>query len=67
MFKKKEKQPQEDDIAPPAPIDSKAPKCTDPAADKSKAKEDVVYPSGLKLALLITSIFVGMFLVSLVR
>ena len=28
---------------------------------------DMVYPKGLKLALLIMSIFVGMFLVSLVR
>ena len=76
MFKKKEKQPQEDEIAPK---DSKAPTCTDPAgekdmaADESKAKDlkrihtDITYPSGLKLALLMISIFVGMFLVALVR
>jgi hypothetical protein len=65
-FKKEEKQPQEDEIAPPAPMDGEA-------ADESKAKDlkridtDIIYPSGLKLALLIMSIFVGMFLVSLVR
>jgi hypothetical protein len=37
--------------------------------DKAKDdqdKDDIVYPTGLKLALLITSIFIGMFLVSLV-
>lgn len=32
-----------------------------------KDDTDIIYPSGLKLALLIMSIFVGMFLVSLVR
>lgn len=32
----------------------------------SQDDTDVVYPSGLKLALLLTSIFIGMFLVSLV-
>jgi hypothetical protein len=78
LFKKKGKQPQEDEIAPPAPMDGEAPTCTDPAsegtaADESKAKDlkrihtDIIYPSGLKLALLMMSIFVGMFLVSLVR
>jgi len=52
---------------------------TDPAseqstvADESKATQledtqtDIIYPSGLKLALIMTSIFVSMFLVSLVR
>lgn len=60
-------------------MDLEAPTCTDPAgkesmaADKSKTEDlkhthtDSIYPSGLKLALLIMSIFVGMFLVSLVR
>jgi hypothetical protein len=38
-------------MAPPAPMD----------------RADIIYPSGLKLALLMMSIFVGMFLVSLVR
>lgn len=44
----------------------------DMAGEDSKAKDlehvptDIVYPSGLKLALLMTSIFVTMFLVSLV-
>ena len=71
LFKKKEKQPQEDEIAPPAPMDGEATTCT--AADESKAKDlkrihtDITYPSGLKLALLMMSIFVSMFLVSLVR
>ena len=77
LFKKKEKKPEE--VGPPTPIDGGASTCTDmageegTAADGSKAKElnnihtDIVYPSGLKLALLMMSIFVGMFLVSLVR
>lgn len=51
LFKKKEKQRQDDEMAPPAPMNH----------------ADIIYPSGLKLALLMTSIFVGMFLVSLVR
>ncbi|GFF63167.1 putative HC-toxin efflux carrier TOXA [Aspergillus lentulus] len=37
-----------------------------PAKD-DLGKDDIVYPTGLKLALLITSIFIGMFLVSLDR
>jgi hypothetical protein len=71
MFKKKGKQLQEGEIAPPAPMDGEAPTCT--AAEESKAKDlkriptDIIYPSGLKLALLMISIFVSMFLVSLVR
>ncbi|KAG2019076.1 hypothetical protein GB937_005367 [Aspergillus fischeri] len=36
-------------------------------AAKDQDKDDIVYPTGLKLALLITSIFIGMFLVSLDR
>ena len=79
LFKKKEQQPQEDEIAQPVPMDGEAPTCTDPAseegtaADESKAKElkhihtDIIYPSGLKLALLMMSVFVSLFLVSLVR
>lgn len=35
-------------------------------AAKDQDKDDIVYPTGLKLALLMTSIFIGMFLVSLV-
>ncbi|KAF2178412.1 putative MFS multidrug transporter [Zopfia rhizophila CBS 207.26] len=60
-FKKKE-----EEIAPPVPVNGTT-------ADESKAKDvkkidaDIVYPSGLKLALLMMSIFVGMFLVSLDR
>lgn len=34
--------------------------------DKDKDKDDIVYPTGLKLSLLIISILISMFLVSLV-
>jgi hypothetical protein len=61
-FKKKEKQPREES-APPAPMDGNESK----AKDGKRIDTDITYPSGLKLALLIMSIFVGMFLVSLVR
>ncbi|KAF5857849.1 hypothetical protein ETB97_005193 [Aspergillus alliaceus] len=41
---------------------------TTPASYKAKGKEaDIIYPSGMKLALLMMSIFIGMFLVSLDR
>ena len=55
------------EIAPPVPMDGEAPTCTDPAGeegtagDESKAKDlkrihtDIIYPSGLKLALLMMS------------
>jgi hypothetical protein len=68
-FKKKETQSEGDEISPPAPMQGKA-------TDESEAKDpndlkrienDIVYPSGLKLALLMISVFVSMFLVSLVR
>lgn len=63
------------------PMDDETPACTAPASEevmatdnsKAMAKElnhthpDIIYPSGIKLALLMTSIFVGMFLISLVR
>jgi hypothetical protein len=71
MLFKNGKQPLEHEITTPAPMDSEAPTCT--AADESKAKDlkqndtDIIYPSGLKLALLMMSIFLSMFLVSLVR
>ena len=52
FFKNDGKQPQEDKIAPPAP---------------GMQHTDFVYPSGFRLALLMVSIFVGMFLVALVR
>jgi hypothetical protein len=83
LFKKKGKQPQKDDISPPThtPMDDKTPTSAaaagaeDMATDKSKAKANelkdirtnIIYPSGLKLAMLMLSIFVGMFLISLVR
>lgn len=78
LFKEKEKQQQEDQLSPPLPIDGEAPICMDEPGeestptDESNAKEfksinaETTYPSGLKLALLMMSIFVGMFLVSLV-
>ena len=34
---------------------------------RTTATEDIVYPSGLKLVLLMTSVFMSMFLVALVR
>jgi hypothetical protein len=52
MFKKKGKQLQENKIVPPA---------------SDMQPTDFVYPSGLRLVLLMTSIFVGMFLIVLVR
>jgi hypothetical protein len=52
MLKKKGKQPQEGEIAPPAP---------------GMQPTDLVYPSGFRLALLMISIFIGMFIVVLVR
>jgi hypothetical protein len=52
LFKKKGSQPQKDEVSPPAP---------------GMQPTDFVYPSGLRLALLMISIFVGMFLVALVR
>lgn len=60
----KESVPQEDGNFSSAPI------TRDLKANEQHLKpvqSDHVYPSGLKLALLMTSIFVGMFLVALVR
>jgi hypothetical protein len=51
MFEKKGKQLQENEIAPAAP---------------GMQPTDFVYPSGLRLVLLMVSIFVGMFLIVLV-
>jgi len=42
------------------------PKAVDLAPVNTTATEDIVYPSGLRLALLLTSAFVSLFLVSLV-
>ena len=77
LFKKKVKQPQEDNIAPPALMDGEKPTSTgatgedgvaaDESKDPKRIETDISYPSGLKLALLMISIFIGMFLVSLVR
>ncbi len=77
LFKKKEKQPQQDEIPPT--VESKVSTSSDPTVEKDVAANeleaqnpkpittDIVYPSGLKLVLLMISIFVGMFLVALVR
>lgn len=78
-FKEMEHRPQLDEIAPPMLMPGEFRTCTDlageegTAADESKARSfkqdhtDEIYPSDPKLALLIMSVFVGMFLVSLVR
>ncbi|KAH6892599.1 MFS multidrug transporter [Thelonectria olida] len=82
MFKKKERQQSPEEPAPSAPSTpnhDKAPTYPNSTseqgepADAPKANglkpvhDDIVYPKGLKLALLMTSIFIGMFLVSLDR
>jgi hypothetical protein len=77
LFKKKGSPPQKDEIIRPAPTDSEPAIHIDPASEKDTAADesknlkridtDTIYPSGLKLALLMTSMFVGMFLVALVR
>lgn len=81
LFQKKERTPQSDEVA--FPIDGKAEsQAADAperpyegymavkdlnAKDPGSVTTDIIYPSGLKLALLMTSIFISMFLVSLVR
>ncbi|KAE8449402.1 hypothetical protein EG329_008303 [Mollisiaceae sp. DMI_Dod_QoI] len=75
LSQEREKRSQEDEVAPPESMDGKTLTCKDPMVDKSTAKDpkhinnpnDIIYPSGPKLALLMMSIFVGMFLVSLDR
>jgi len=71
LFKKKEKerqedqQPRVDEIAPPVPVDGES---GSQAKDlKPAAQTDIIYPTGLKLALLMVAIFIGMFLVTLVN
>ena len=63
MFKKNMKELQKGELAPPA--DSNGEK--DAVASEPVKEAEIIYPSGLKLALLMTSMFVGMFLVALVR
>ncbi|KIX10126.1 uncharacterized protein Z518_01207 [Rhinocladiella mackenziei CBS 650.93] len=77
LFKKKQKQPQQDNTVTPVPMRDGASVRREQAskegkgAEESKSKDfksrqpDIEYPSGLKLALLMTSILVGMFLSSL--
>jgi len=79
LFKKKEQRSQQDNAVTSAPMRDGASDGIEQISkkgrgtDQSKSKDlisgqsDIEYPSGLKLALLLTSIFVGMFLSSLVR
>jgi MFS family permease len=74
LFKKDGNKPQNNEIISPSPPHSKAPTITDSSSEKGdtmaedpkQSQSDIVYPSGLKLALLMMSIFTSMFLVSLV-
>ncbi len=78
LFKKKIEQPLEDEVPSPTTMERKISTSTNPigekdaAADESEANNlertptDIVYPSDLKLVLLMISMFVGMFLVALV-
>lgn len=77
LFKKKAKQQEENDIS--ASLANRPPSCTDTSSESKEAtmagnptanvdkQPDIVYPSGFKLLFLMMSIFIGMFLVSLVR
>lgn len=65
LFKKKEIRLQEDEIADPAG-EKEVAAGESQANDLDRIPTETVYPSGLKLALLMTSIFVGIFLVALV-
>jgi hypothetical protein len=67
LLKNKKQQPQEEEIATTVPTDTKATNGAGLVSEKDTAADDVDYPSGLKLAVLMTSMFIGMFLVSLVR
>jgi hypothetical protein len=75
LFKKKEGK-----FVPPTPMDNTASIKAYPVSEKDTTAESkvkdvqgiqtttyIVYPSGLKLVLLTISIFVGLFLVALVR
>jgi hypothetical protein len=78
MFKKKERQQAPDQPAPSAHKHDESPTYTNSTSEQGETtdapkkndvkpiQDDTTYPSGLKLALLMTSIFIGMFLVSLV-
>lgn len=77
-LKEMKHRPQVGENAPPMRVHGEPRTCTDlageegTAADESKARgfkqdhTDEIYPSGPKLVLLMMSVFVGMFLVSLV-
>jgi hypothetical protein len=69
MLEEKTKHPQEKQLPPPAHPSIDVTKQRGEAKDLKPihGDTDIVYPSGMKLALLITSVFVSMFLVSLVR
>ncbi len=77
MFFKKKAAGDEAAVAPPAPLENEkygADEANDASADvpeglqptRTTATEDIVYPHGLTLVLLMSSVFISMFLVSLV-
>lgn len=66
LHEKRETAPDQGEV-PGAPIHNIASVKSEQNEEKDPVATDVVYPSGLKLALLMTSVFVAMFLVSLVR
>ncbi len=65
LFKKHKNQLREDDIGPSAAKDNDGQTYTEQPNEK-EPPDNIVYPSGIKLALLMISIFIGMFLVALV-
>jgi hypothetical protein len=70
LFNKKEKPPRKEEVASPAQYrsDQSGPAADAPNRTDPKSKQtDITYPTGIKLGLLMMSIFVGMFLSSLVR
>ena len=70
FFKREKKSDHAEDVPPPTaienekPPDGVQPKDGKPGVDGG---DDSQYPKGLSLALILMSIFIGMFLVSLVR
>jgi hypothetical protein len=66
-------QQQRNTMSPPAseggenPVTGKDAPVSQDTKGKSQDQTDIDYPTGFKLALLMISIFIGMFLVSLVR
>ncbi|KAK5240768.1 hypothetical protein LTS06_012349, partial [Exophiala xenobiotica] len=68
QFNKKEKRPRKEEVASPAQYRSgqSGPAADAPNSMDPKSKQtDITYPTGIKLGLLMMSVFVGMFLSSL--